>query len=193
MSKFTKWAVIAILLLAGTHTSLNAQSAGLKTNFLHWGVMGSPNAAVEFSLSRKMTADIYGGANLWKFSPDRNIRHWMVQPELRYWFCETFNGHFIGLHGHGGQYNVGGWDIPVGRLAAFKDHRYQGYFYGAGLSYGYQWILSKHWNLEASIGGGYARIWYEQFPCAHCGAKISEGNYDYFGITRATLSLVYVF
>lgn len=74
-----------------------------------------------------------------------------------------------------------------------KDHRYQGYFWGAGLSYGYQWLLGKHWNLEASIGAGFARINYDKFPCVECGARIAEGTHNYFGVTRATLSLVYIF
>ncbi|WP_346343500.1 DUF3575 domain-containing protein [Porphyromonas levii] len=43
------------------------------------------------------------------------------------------------------------------------------------------------------MGGGYARIVYDKFPCANCGAKLDEGVYNYWGITRSTLSLIYVF
>lgn len=103
------------------------------------------------------------------------------------------NGSFFGLHAHGGQFNVGSIDIPVGRLKELKDNRYQGYFYGAGISYGYQWILSNRLNLEASIGGGYARIKYEQYPCTSCGNMLKEGYYNYWGVTRATLSLLFFF
>lgn len=169
-----------------------AQKVALKTNLLYWGTT-SPNLAIEMRMGKRMTLDLGGGMSLLSLESNTRFKHWMVQPELRLWTCDVFNGHFFGLHLLGGQYNVGGINIPVGRLKTFKDYRYQGYFYGAGLSYGYQWILGRHWNMEASIGAGYARIWAEKFPCVNCGTKISEGFYDYFGVTRATLSLVYVF
>lgn len=170
-----------------------AQNASLKTNFANWAYFGSPNASIEFRLANRWTMDLGASFNLWKLPNNLRAKHWLAQPELRYWFCESFNGHFLGLHGHGGQYNVGGYNLPIGRLKTFKDHRYQGYFYGAGLSYGYQWILGRHWNMEASIGAGYARIFYEKFPCVNCGTKLDEGAINYWGVTRATLSLIYFF
>lgn len=97
------------------------------------------------------------------------------------------------VYGHFGQYNLGGIDVPVGRLKKLKDNRYEGYFYGAGLSLGHQWILSKHLNLEASLGGGWARTPYKKYECPRCSPLLDESTYDYFGITRATLSLTYFF
>ena len=32
-----------------------------------------------------------------------------------------------------------------------KDHRYEGYFWGGGLSAGYQWVISNRFNIEASF------------------------------------------
>ncbi|MDN4753475.1 DUF3575 domain-containing protein [Porphyromonadaceae bacterium W3.11] len=169
-----------------------AQKVALKTNLLY-GATTSPNLALEMRLNDKMTLELGGGASFWEFKTNSRFKHWMAQPELRWWTCDVFNGHFFGLHLHGGQYNVGGINIPVGRLSNLKDHRFQGYFYGAGLSYGYQWVLSRHWNIEGSLGAGYARFFYEKFPCTNCGTKMDEGHYNYWGVTRATLSLVYVF
>lgn len=169
-----------------------SQSIGAKTNFAYWATAGSPNLALEFSLGKKFTLEMGGGFNLWTFSDNKKAKHWLVQPELRYWFCESFNGHFLGLHLHGAQFNAGGWDIPVGRLDKLKDRRYEGYLYGAGLSYGFQWILSPRWSFEVGIGGGFARIHYDEFPCTNCGTKITEGNYNYWGITKASISLIYM-
>ena len=120
--------------------------------------------------------------------------HWMAQPELRYWFCDVFNGWFLGLHGHVGQMNVSGIDIPFvleNEDSIMKDHRYQGWFYGGGLSVGYQWVLSSRSSLEFSLGAGYARIDYDKFPCQRCGTKIDEGNANYVGPTKATISYVF--
>ena len=50
---------------------------------------------------------------------------------------------------YGGQYNVGNMKFPLGILPSTKDYRYEGYYYGVGLAYGYQWLLSNRWSLEA--------------------------------------------
>lgn len=186
--------LLLLLCLAGAlafNPKAYGQKVALKSNLAHWALMGSPNAGVEFALSPKWTLDVDGGLNLWKFNEPREFRHWAVQPELRYWFCESFNQTFIGLHGHVGQVNAGGWNIPIGRFEKLKDHRYEGTFYGAGISVGHQFVLSPLMNIELSVGGGWARIDYRKFDCASCGKQLSDGKYDYFGVTRATLSLLF--
>lgn len=186
-----KYLITVILLLTVCSFSFS-QNIGIKSNLAYWCTT-TPNIGLEFSLGKKTSLEIMGGFNPFNFSDNKKFKHILVQPELRYWFCETFNGHFVGLHSHGAQYNVGGIDIPIGRLDAFKDSRYQGYLYGAGLSYGYQWILSPRWNFELSAGGGFAHIIYDEFPCADCGTKLEEGTYNYFGVTKAAVSLIYFF
>ena len=168
-----------------------AQNMGVKTNLVHWAAMGTPNLGLEFALNRKYTLEISGGYNPFTFNDNRKIKHWIVQPEMRYWLCESFNGHFFGLHGLVGEYNAGGIDIPFGRLSKLKDHRYEGYAYGAGISYGYQWVIGKKWNLEFNIGGGYTYLTYDKYPCVKCGSKESSGTNNYFGITKAAVSVIY--
>ncbi len=86
--------VLTLALLLAAAVGAQAQKVALKTNALHWAVMGSPNASLEFAMGPKVTLDLYGGGNLWKFEKPLEVRHWLVQPELRYWFCEVFNGTF---------------------------------------------------------------------------------------------------
>lgn len=182
---------LVILALATSLSFSFAQKVAIKNNLLYDATV-TPNLALEIAMSRKMTLEMAAGLNFFDFSNNKKIKHFLVQPELRWWTCDVFNGHFFGLHGHGAQFNVGGWDIPVGRLDTFRDNRYQGYLYGGGLSYGYQWLLRPRWNLEASIGGGYARIHYEKYPCTTCGTKLDEGHTNYFGVTKAAVSLIYI-
>lgn len=182
---------LLLLLLLGGFQVASAQKTAIKSNLLYWGAAASPNIGIELALSKRITLELGGGFNFWNFKDGKRFKHWLAQPELRYWTCEAFNGHFFGLHTHGAQFNVGGWNIPLGRLVAFKDARYQGTLYGAGLSYGYHWILSPQWNFELSLGGGFARIHYDKYPCVQCGSKIAEGDHTYFGITKAVISLVY--
>ena len=124
-----KYLITAILLLTVCSFSFS-QNIGIKSNLAYWGTT-TPNIGLEFSFGKKTSLEIMGGFNPFNFSDNKKFKHILVQPELRYWFCETFNGHFVGLHSHGAEYNVGGIYIPIGRLDAFKDSRYQGYLYGA--------------------------------------------------------------
>lgn len=161
-------------------------SFALKTNALYWGTT-TPNLGVEIGLSKKFTLDISGNYNFWNFSENRKFKHWLAQPELRYWPCERFNGHFFGLHGHVGEYNVS--NIKIFDL---QNKHYQGNFYGGGISYGYQWILGNRWSIEATIGVGYAYLDYSKYKCGECGKKIKDDTKNYWGPTKAGLNIIYV-
>ena len=191
MYKISHKFFLVILALAASLPVSYAQKVAIKNNLLY-DATATPNLALEMALSRKMTLELGAGLNWFDFSDNRKAKHLLVQPELRWWTCDVFNGHFFGLHGHVAQFNIGGWDVPVGRLEKFKDSRYQGYLYGGGISYGYQWLLSPRWNLETSIGGGFARMHYDKVPCAECGTKIDDGKYNYWGVTKAAVSLIYI-
>lgn len=56
-----------------------------------------------------------------------------------------------------------------------KDHRYEGYFWGGGLSAGYQWVISNRFNIEASFGVGYVHTRYDKYKCTTCGKKEGKG------------------
>lgn len=133
--------------------SLSAQNVAVKTNLLY-DATTTFNLGAEIGLSPRWTLDLSANYNPFSFSDNKKWKHWMAQPEARYWFCERFNGHFMGLHLLGGQYNVGGVKLPFGIYPSVEDYRYEGYYYGAGLAYGYQWVLGKHWSFEASLGPG---------------------------------------
>lgn len=171
----------------------SAQRLALKNNFLYDATL-TPNLSAELALGRKVTVDVGYGYNPFRKGQEVNWRHWLVQPEARYWTCESFNGFFVGLHGHGGEFNLSGMNIPfiLQPHDGMQNNRYEGYFYGGGISVGWQWMLTKRLNLEASVGGGYARAHYNKFDCGECGRLRGNGTADYLGITKATLSLVWL-
>lgn len=158
----------------------------IKTNALYWATT-TPNLGIEIGLSNKFTLDVSGNYNPWSFSDNKKIKHWLVQPELRLWTCERFNGHFFGLHAHYAEYNMGGI-----KMLGLEDRRYQGNLYGGGISYGYHWILNKRLSIEATIGIGYAYQDYDKYPCGTCGSKLKSGHRNYIGPTKVGLSLVYI-
>ena len=171
----------------------SAQKIALKNNLV-WDATLSPNLALEVGLSKRTTLDIYGAVNPFNFDAGKRFKHWIAQPEFRWWTCESFNGSFFGLHALGGSFLFNKLDVPFGLLDGLKDHRYEGYFYGAGISYGYQWILSRRWNFEATVGIGYARFVYDVYDCDYCApTKLYSNQKNYFGPTKLGLSFVYLF
>lgn len=191
-AKVNKKKKVAMLLLALLLMSLTtfAQKASLKTNLLY-NATTTPNLAFEIALSNKTSMELYAGYNPWNLSDNKKLKHYLIQPEFRWWFCETFNGSFIGIHILGGEYNVGGIKLPLGIFPSLKDYRYEGYFYGGGISLGHQWMLNKRWSVEASIGLGYVRTHYDKYTCEECGKKIETDDKNYFGPTKASISLIY--
>lgn len=184
------WLLAICLWAAGL--SASAQNVALKTNLLYWATT-TPNLGAEVSFARKHSVQLFYGLNPWKASSGKSIRHWVLQPEYRYWFCESFNGWFLGAHLMGGEFNAGNVDLPFGLVESLKDRRYEGWYAGGGITVGYQWPISRHWNFEASVGLGYDYIKYDKFECGVCGEQLKSGHSNYFGPTKAALSFLYVF
>lgn len=189
--------LLLTIVIAGVFQIARGQNVAIKTNLLADAVL-SPNLGLEVGLAPKWTLDVTGQFNAWTLSHDRRWKHWALQPEARYWFCDRFAGHFLGAHAHGGQYNMGGFDGKYNFLGTdagkLKDFRYQGWFIGAGVAYGYAWVLGHHWNLEAEIGFGYSYTRYDKYPCAECGTKVeTDKPHHYVGPTKAAINLVYLF
>ncbi len=160
---------------------IKAQSVAVKTNAFYWAAL-APNASVEIKLNEHFTTDLQAVYKPWTVNQERNVKFWLAQPELRYWFCESFEGHFVGVHLHGAQY-----------YAINKDRIYDGYLAGGGFTYGYNWILSPRWNLEALIGVGYARLWYKEMPNVSCSKCHRDKARNYIGPTKIALSVSYMF
>lgn len=168
----------------------------LKTNIISDAFL-SPNGGIEFRLAKKWSLDVTGQFNVWNWSDGRRTKHWLAQPEARYWLCDALSGHFFGLNALGGQYNFGhlgfARDVLGINFGNLRDHRYQGWYAGAGLAYGYSWILGKHWNLEAEIGVGWIYTKYDVFECEGCGKRTGNGKKNVVLPTKAAINLVYLF
>lgn len=187
--------LFTLLLLLGL-VPAKAQDVALKTNLLYDAVL-TPSIGIEVGLAPKWTFDLSGQLNAWKVN-EHLWKQWVIQPEARYWFCQRFAGHFVGAHALGGQYNFGNLDLPFSFLGTdfreLKDHRKQGWMVGAGVAYGYSWILDRHWNIEGEIGIGWVYTRFDEYPCANCGRKTRENvPHNYFGLTKAAINLIYTF
>ena len=188
--------IIFALCVSGFSNKLFAQDWAVKTNLLY-DATTTINLGVETAVAEKWTIDLSGNWNPFQFSDNKKWKHWMAQPEVRYWTCRKFGGHFFAAHLLGGQYNIGNIDFIPDFLGTpfseLKDHRFEGWFAGAGIGYGYAWMLGKHWNLEAQLCIGAAYTAYDKYYCPKCGEKVGPGDHIYYGPTKAAINLVYLF
>ena len=128
---------LLFLLLSLMSTAAFAQRVALRTDLLLWGTT-TPNAGVETSISRHFTMALNGAYNARKFGNDMKLNLYLIQPELRYWPCRKFEGHFTGVHGHYAYYNVG--QIP--------------FLFGYGRHYLPGRPVWRRYHLRLSLGAG---------------------------------------
>ena len=88
-----------------------AQRTAIKTNALYW-TTATFNAGVETRLSDKWTLDVSAGYNPFTFSDNKKLKHILIQPEVRYWLCSPFAGHFVGAN----VLYCRRSEVPVGRV-----------------------------------------------------------------------------
>ena len=274
--RITSLLVVMALMLIGSARQSVAQDMALKSNLLY-DATTTINLGYEVALNHKTTLDIWVNYNPWTLGRkwvglyeselpvsesnrasaserDTKLKHLAIQPEVRWWLCEKFNGHFFGVHLHGGMFNVGALKLPFnwGRyqysngnplgaypvtmtpvnnpnvkvqgiayhastapyhglgetngtilepndvLWGYADrdgiytNSFEGWFLGAGVSYGYHLIVSPRFSMEFTIGAGYAFLKYDKNRCTDCVKKLGEEVSHYFGPTRAGLSLIYM-
>ena len=196
------WGLFFISVLPSSAQSIPSDSVifiptgSIKNNLLYDATL-TPNIGLEVKIGSRSTFQVFYGINPWKFSDTKKWRHWSLMPEYRYWLKKEkapyLLGWFAGVHALGGEFNVGGVDMPFGMMKWLKDNRYEGWFIGGGLTLGHAWRLSDRWRLEAAVGVGYIRFRYDRYQNEWCGDFIHSGTYDYFGPTKLALNIAYNF
>ena len=199
MKRILTLALISFLAFASL---ASAQKVAVKTNSLYW-LTTTPNVGFEFALADRLTFEVAGGYNPWTFNKEDNVKakHFLVSPEIRYWFCESFQGHFIGVNGNYTQFNVSGVYIPKVFFPAASDgnfidnllnYRSQGWAAGAGITYGYATPISRRWNIEFNLGLGFWYTEYDKFESRPCGLFQNNLGDLVFGPTDLGISFIYM-
>ena len=162
----------------------------IKSNLLY-DATATFNLGVELGLGRKTSLELPFNYNPWTFQNNRKWQHFLAQPELRFWFCERFNGTFFGIHAHYATYDVGNIpELPI--INNSQLYRYKGWLAGGGISIGHSWILSPRLGLEVTVGAGYAYMDYDRYKCEVCGNLLGSHTKHYFGPTKAGFTLIYL-
>lgn len=137
--------LLLLFFIVGSTLNSRAQLVTVKSNLADWMTV-SPNLGVEFILGNHLSIDMSVTAAPFKIKKDIYFQHLRLQPELKYWLSSLLTRHYVGATAFYSIYDVG-----------YKQRGYFGDSYAAGLTYGYNWILSRRWNLEIGAGLGIIR------------------------------------
>jgi hypothetical protein len=160
----------------------------VQTNLLYWAA-ATPNVALEFGLAKRWSVALGAAYNPFQLQKGGTNQIWFTQPEFRYWFCQRFENHFVGVHAIYGGFNIG----QVGFLSdTLVDHRYKGAAYGAGIAWGYHLPTRGRWAWEFSLGAGYVVVDYDKYNCAECDDLEESKKHRWLGPTKAAVTLMYI-
>ncbi|MDH6303494.1 hypothetical protein M2459_000573 [Parabacteroides sp. PF5-5] len=168
-------------------SAINAQQIAIKSNLVY-DATASINIGAEYAINKRISVDLSGNYNGWDVG-DKSWKHWMIQPEARYWLFESFNGHFFGVHAMYADYDISRLDFS---LADFKrKYQYVGTAYGGGVSYGYSLYVTPRVNIEFTAGIGYLNFEYDKTLIK---SQQLEGRFtkSYFGPTKLGISIIYI-
>lgn len=168
-----------------------------KSNML-LDILALPNIGVEFYLGKNITAGLNWTYGWWDC--DHRHRYWRAyggEINARYWFGtaaqeKPLTGHHVGVYAStfiydfelGGKGQMGGepgkpiWHNPS---------------YMAGVEYGYSLPVSRHFNIDFSIGFGYlGGKYYEYNPIDDHYVWDKTKRRNWFGPTKAEVSIVWL-
>lgn len=116
---------------------------------------------------------------------DFKTKFLMVQPGVRWWMTEIQYGNFLGAHLFAGVYDVGNREFYT-----------KGFTVGVGISWGYNWLITKRFNIGVEIGAG---IGFMQDTREYYDVPLSEDYYIYNATrwailpTKLAVNFVYLF
>lgn len=159
----------------------------VRTNLLY-DAMLLPTLGIEWRISPSAGIKLDGSRSWWGNS-DKTQKFWMISPEVR-WYLLRNKRLYAGLAANIGQANV--YKFPLGSVLS-SDTGYQGDFWGAGISVGYQLYLSRRLSLDFNLGLGYTRFDYDTFGVID-GVRVIQGRdctKNFWGPTQAGISLMW--
>lgn len=142
--------LLLMISISATTSYLSAQRLAIKSNALLWATL-SPNLGAEVVFSERISVDLSMAFNPFTIK-DYRTQFVLIQPKVKYWFGRPLSDHFVGVTALYGANNFFQRKRASGTV--LSQETLHGDAMGAGFSYGYNFILTKRWNLELSAGVG---------------------------------------
>lgn len=159
-----------------------------RTNLLY-DAFALPTLGVEWRISDLIGLRADWSGSYWGKKTSSIQKVWVVNPELRFYMGDVRRW-YAGVAGNYGKYNI--YRGMIGKIAS-KDTGYQGSFWNAGISGGYQWRLNKAFTIDFNLGLGYSRFSYDTFSMVNKVrvSKAKNQTKNIFGPTQVGVNLVW--
>lgn len=167
---------------------MRGQSFSVATNALDYANYGTMNVEGAVAAGRHWSLTAVAKYNPFlhrkRDGEALSARQQLYGAGVRYWPWHVYAGWWAGARMQYQEYNRGGIQ------SAQTD---EGDRYGLGLSGGYSYMLTPHWNLDFGLGvwGGYDK--FTTYSCPVCGATTAQGSRLFLLPSDLLVSLVYVF
>lgn len=181
--------ILLVALLAGMASgSAWAQRVAVSTNVAQWAALGTINAEMDISVSQHLS--IFGGGrvNPWTFEHPESVTYLhqnTVFAGVKYWPWHVYSGWWVAAKAQYSNFEETGlWRPALQDATAI----------GAGLSFGYNLMLSEHFNVDFGLGawaGSYSD--YTLYCCPNCMDIRDSGPRSFVKPDDLRISLMYVF
>ena len=165
----------------------------LRTNLLYDATL-SPNLGVDVRVDSTWTVGLLAGMNAWDIDKEKNKkwRHMFFSFRARKYVNDSVfhKGYFEAdaIYSH---FNVGNVKFPLGLYKTVRERRLQGDLLALGGKYGYSWILSRDWRIEAEAGVAIGYAWFKEYDCPHCGTYYGKDD-RIFLLPQLGVNIVYI-
>lgn len=140
---------VALFLLIGVTTA----QTRIKTNAAYWAIL-APNIAVEKKIADHFTVEGQTGFAYWNSLMDKKPFKWaQLLGGVRYYPKKEFEGFYVGNYASGNAFIISKYNYGPDKVQ-------HGYGISLGATIGYQFEISKRWNLDCYFGGGWHHAWY---------------------------------
>ena len=201
MAFWRVWTIVLLLTFTAQQVALAQSPKGevvkqprvaLRTNLLYDATL-TPNLGMDVRVDSAWTVGLLVGINAWDIDKEKNKkwRHVLFSFRARKYRDSLFHKGYYEADLIYSHYNVGNTKIPFGLYSAVKDRRLQGDLIALGGKYGYSWILSRTWRIEAEAGVAVGYAWFKEYDCDHCGTYYGKGD-RIFLLPQLGINVVYI-
>lgn len=169
---------------------LKAQTLAVSTNACDWALLGTANIEAQISVAQHISIEAGAKYNPWKFTTENphltiQNRQATLYAGFRYWPWYVFSGWWIEAKGQYGSFSQSGfWRPALEQCSAI----------GAGLSFGYTFMLSKNINLDIGAGAwGGRKLKRSLYDCPSCLNLREEGPENFIDLDNIRISFMYLF
>ena len=169
---------ILVALVALSFQSATAQVYA-KINALY-AVVGVANPSVEAAIAPHSSFSIDATFSPWRSVKGRHLVFGMFNGEYRYYIKRATEGFYAAFNAGGMGFDINKpYLFQGGKLLGFNVNYGKGFGLIVGLCAGYQHHFAERWTVDAFVGVGYLRSWYNGYQPDGTIVMSPQGHEDY--------------